>query len=220
MEEPFREAGLTADDLLIETLGWDGTRLPRRARHLARLAASAARLGFAHDGDAVAGALAGLPLGPQPMRLRLTLARGGAVTASAAPLAPTPGRWRVALAPRRIAGDDPLRAVKTTARRLYDADRAALPAGIDELLYANAGGGMAEGTITNLFFDAGQGLCTPPLASGCLPGCLRAELLQTGRAREADLPLSGLGAVRLWCGNSLRGLIPAVLATARQIPVQ
>lgn len=106
---------------------------------------------------------------------------------------------------------DPRLAHKTTDRALYDRARAALPAGVDEYLFLNERGEAAEGTITTLFFDLGDGLRTPPLSSGCLPGCLRAELLATGRAREEPLPASLLPRAKLWMGNSLRGLIPAVL---------
>ncbi len=210
MESPFRPSDLTAGLRLIETLGWDGARFARLDRHLARLAASAARLGFAHDPAAIAAALATIS-GPEPLRVRLTLAQDGGIEVTHAPLPPTPPRWRVALAGARLEPDDPWLRLKTTRRELYDRDRAALPGGIDEWLYANTRGELCEGTITNLVFDLGQGLCTPPLTSGLLPGCLRAELLDTGRAREAVLTLADLPRARIWMGNSLRGLIPAAL---------
>ena len=58
------------------------------------------------------------------------------------------------------------------------------------------------------------GLLTPPLSSGALPGILRAELLETGQAREAVLTPPDLqSAKRLHVGNALRGLIPVTLAT-------
>jgi 4-amino-4-deoxychorismate lyase len=49
---------------------------------------------------------------------------------------------------------------------------------------------------------------TPPLSSGPLPGVLRAEL----GCPEEVLMADDLPRVRLWVGNSLRGLIPAVWA--------
>ncbi|MEI4470027.1 aminotransferase class IV [Frigidibacter sp. MR17.24] len=223
MEKPFREAALAAGDRLIETLLWSGQAAPRAGRHLDRMAGSARALGFAFDraaaeaalAAAVAGSGLGLGSGPgfgrAPLRLRLTLARDGALDAVAAPLPAGPAGWRVALAPTRIDAGDPLRGHKTTARALYDRDRAALPAGIDELVYANGADRMVEGTITTLVFDLGDGLSTPPLAEGCLPGVLRAALLAEGRLREAPLPLCDLPRAQLWCGNALRGLIPAHL---------
>lgn len=210
MESPFRASDLTPDLRLIETLGWDGARFIRLDRHLARLATSAARLGFAHDPKAVAAALATIT-GPGPLRVRLTLAQDGRAEVTHGPLAPNPALWHVALAETRLDVGDPWLGLKTTRRQLYDRDRAALPAGIDEWLYANQQGELCEGTITNIFFDLGTGLCTPPLACGLLPGCLRAELLDTGAAREVVLTLDDLPRARLWVGNSLRGLIPARL---------
>jgi branched-subunit amino acid aminotransferase/4-amino-4-deoxychorismate lyase len=48
-----------------------------------------------------------------------------------------------------------------------------------------------EGTVTNVFARLGGRLCTPPLASGCLPGIVRGALLasrplvgSTGRPLE------------------------------------
>jgi branched-subunit amino acid aminotransferase/4-amino-4-deoxychorismate lyase len=78
-------------------------------------------------------------------------------------------------------------------------------------LFLNERGEVGEGTITNVVFDRGEGLRTPPLASGCLPGILRAELLERG-AREEVLRAEDLPRVRLWVGNALRGLVAAALA--------
>ncbi|MFN7173851.1 MAG: aminotransferase class IV, partial [Thermaurantiacus tibetensis] len=74
-----------------------------------------------------------------------------------------------------------------------------------------------EGSFTSLFVEDGGRLLTPPLGRGLLPGVLRAELLATGRAVEADLPADAVRkagrAGRLFLGNALRGLFPAVVAS-------
>ena len=77
-------------------------------------------------------------------------------------------------------------------------------------MFLNERGEVCDGTITTLFFDRGAGLCTPPLSSGLLPGVLRAEMLAGGRCREAVLMGVELPRVRLWMGNSLRGLAPGI----------
>lgn len=213
MESPFRDAG--PDLRLIETLRWDGAALVRGERHLARLARSAARLGWACDiGAARAALLAGRG---DPARLRLTLDAGGALAVTAGALVPVTAPWRLGLALNRLDADDPWLTVKTTRRAAYDAARAALPAGLDEVVFLNRAGEVCDGTITTLFFDAGAGMRTPPLTCGLLPGVLRAEMLETGRAREAVLRAEDLGRVRLWVGNSLRGLIPALWTDAAPI---
>ena len=52
MESALREGGRDEGLKLIETLRWDGTALVRGERHLARLARSAALLGWGCDLDA------------------------------------------------------------------------------------------------------------------------------------------------------------------------
>nr|WP_149587907.1 aminotransferase class IV family protein [Tabrizicola flagellatus] len=199
VEGALREGGGEPGLKLIETVLWDGRAAPRWPLHRARMRRSAELLGWACPDVA--------PSGPDhPARLRLTLDRAGRVEWQVAPLPPTKAAWRVGLAEARLRSDDPWLRVKTTRRAVYDAARAGLPEGLDEVLFLNERGEVCEGTITTVFFDRGQGMRTPPLSSGLLPGVLRAEL----SCPEEVLGAEDLGAVRLWVGNALRGLIPAV----------
>lgn len=209
MESALRDPGLTTVEV-IETLAWDGRKALRAARHLDRAAATCRALGFPFARAEAEALLAGVGM-PEARRLRLTFHADGAARLATAPLPAPAAAWVVALATERLDPGDPWLRRKTSRRAVYDAARAALPAGVDEVIFANRCNEICEGTITNLFFDLGAGLCTPPMASGLLPGVLRAELLETGRAREAALTLADLPAARLWCGNALRGLIPARL---------
>lgn len=204
MESALREGGREPGLKLIETMLWDGQAAPRWPLHRARLQRSAGLLGWACPELA--------PAGPDhPARLRLTLDGMGQVVWETFALPPARSEWRVALAGERLTSSDPWLTVKSTRRALYDQSRAALPQGIDELIFQNERGEICEGTITTVFFDRGQGMRTPPLASGLLPGVLRAELA----CPEEILRVADLARVRLWLGNALRGLIPAVLvATA------
>ena len=224
MESAFRQGDLTDPTLplpdlplpdlrlpdlrLIETLGWDGTTFPRLDRHLDRLAASAARLGWPCDPAQVRRALR--DAAPTiPARMRLTLDTKGRVEVQTAAMpAPAPF-WRVSLAAARLDPADPWLTLKSTRRAAYDGARAALPHGIDEAIFANDRDEVCDGSITTLFFDAGHGLCTPPLSAGLLPGVLRAQMLGLGQCRAAPLLVDDLPRVRLWIGNSLRGLIAA-----------
>lgn len=188
---------------LIETLGWTGQVIPRLPLHLARLHASARRLGWPCVGAAQA-LLAACPDGPA--RLRLTLDAAGRIEVAAAPLPPATPLWRVGLANDRLTSTDPWLTVKSTRRAAYDAARATLPADLDEVIFLNERDEVCDGTITSVFFDRGEGLRTPPLVCGLLPGVLRAALNVPEQVlRAADLPF-----VRLWVGNSLRGLGPAI----------
>lgn len=206
MESPI----CRADTRLIETFRRDEAGFHRLDAHLARARASAAALGFRWNRPAIDAALATVSHA-SPLRIRLTIGRAGDAEVTTAPLAPNPPEWRLILAPDRLDPDAPLLRHKTTERALYDRARAALPDDIDEALFLNTRGEVAEGTISNLFADLGAGLVTPPLASGCLPGILRAELLASGHAREAILEAEDLAHARLYMGNALRGLIPARL---------
>lgn len=188
---------------LIETVCWTGHAIPRLPLHLARLHASARRLGWPCDGAADA-LLSAAP--KTPARLRLTLDATGRIEVTTSPLPAAKPLWSIGLATPRLTSTDPWLTVKSTHRPAYDTARAALPPDLDELVHLNERDEVCDGTITTLFFDRGQGLRTPPLSSGLLPGVLRAAV----NAPDEILPAADLPRVRLWVGNSLRGLIPAV----------
>lgn len=209
MEGTLRQPGLK----LIETLGWDGTRLVRKGQHRSRLCRSAVALGFPCDEARIDAAFASVR-GTECLRVRITLDSTGEVEVTTAPLSQIRQGWRVALSPQRLRSSDPWLRLKTTARERYDAARAALPADLDEMLFANERDEVCEGTITNVFFDLGAGLATPPIDCGLLPGVLREELLASGRCVESRLRVEDLPRARLWVGNSLRGLIECKFVSA------
>jgi 4-amino-4-deoxychorismate lyase len=211
VESALREGGRDPELRLIETLAWDGAAPVREGLHLARLARGAAALGWACDTAAAAATLrAGRDT--TPARLRLTLDGQGAIAVTAAPMPPPAKLWRLGLAAQRLEAGDPWLGLKTTRRAAYDAARAGLPSGLDEVILCNGAGQVCDGSITTVFFDRGQGLRTPPLACGLLPGIMRQTLLDSATAREEVLMTVDLPHVRLWVGNALRGLIPAVWA--------
>lgn len=200
MESALRDGGRDQGLRLIETVLWDGRAAPRWPLHLARLRRSAVLLGWSCPE-------VHLPAPAGPARLRLTLDNAGDARWEVFALPAAKAEWRVGVANVRLESGDPWLTVKTTRRAIYDAERAALGVGLDEMIFLNERGEVCEGTITSVFFDRGQGMRTPPLTCGLLPGVLRAELACLEEVlRGDDLPH-----VRLWVGNALRGLIPAVL---------
>ena len=103
---------------------------------------------------------------------------------------------------------------KTSERNLFDLERKRLePLGLFETLFINERGELTQGTITNLFLDTGERfLLTPALHCGLLPGTLRQYLLDKKKAKEAILtPNDLISAKRILVGNSVRGLLEAVL---------
>ncbi|PTS76116.1 aminodeoxychorismate synthase, component I, partial [Sphingomonas sp. HMWF008] len=144
------------------------------------------------------------------------LSPGGAVAVEVAPMPPARDALSVAIVPLPVAPADIRLRHKTSDRRFYDAARHG--AGVDEVLFARPDGRLTEGSFTSLFVpgtdDAGRDvLITPPLAAGLLPGVLRAELLESGRAIERDVTAADL-TTDFFVGNALRGLIIARLAVA------
>lgn len=198
---------------VIETLGSDGQGgFVRLDLHLDRLRATCARLGLPLDMGAVRAALADVPR-DGPRRVRLAVDAGGRVALTHAPCPPVSAPWRLRIAAERLDSADPWLGMKTTHRAIYDRARAALPEAVDELLFLNERDEVCEGTITNVFARLDGQLCTPPLACGLLPGVLRRDLIDRGEAVERILtPTDLTRAEALFVGNSLRGLIPAVMA--------
>jgi 4-amino-4-deoxychorismate lyase len=216
-ESPLRDGDGAGFDL-IETMRWQpGMGFARFDRHLARLCASAATLGFACDAQHIGAVLDRATSGAGAvMRVRLVLSRSGEASAAAQPYEPIAADrvWQLRLAHTTLQSHDRLLSHKTTRRQRYNDARSEYRGKeADEVLLANERGEICEGTITNVFADLGDGvLATPRLECGLLPGVLRAELLDEGRAREAIYSLDELKSAKaLFVGNSLRGLIPAKL---------
>ncbi|MBU1365694.1 MAG: aminodeoxychorismate synthase component I [Gammaproteobacteria bacterium] len=194
--------------LLIETLRREDGRYPRLAGHLERLRRSAAWLGFACDETRLAELLAAQPVAGT-WRVRLTLAKDGRIDVLSFPLtAEADGPRHAVLAARAIESGYPLRRHKTTDRALYDAalKGVAGDAQVFDVVFLNERGEVAEGARSTVFVERDGVLQTPPLASGALPGVLRAALLANGQAREAVLYPADL-ADGFWLGNALRGLM-------------
>jgi 4-amino-4-deoxychorismate lyase len=213
MESPLRPP----DDpnfRVIETLAFrPGQGFVRHDRHLARMGRTAWALGIPFDTDQAMTKLHSVA-GSSPLRCRLTLDKAGVFDLTTGVLSANPLRWSVAVADQRLRASDVWLQHKTTQRAVYDAARAALPQGNDELLFLNDRGALCEGTITNLFLHMPDGRrLTPALSCGLLPGILREELIDKKEVTEASLTLTDLrNAEKVFVGNSLRGLIRAELA--------
>ena len=193
---------------LIETLRLEDACYPRRAWHLQRLQRSAAWFGFAFDRAQFEAALDSQPR-QGVWRVRMTLDKAGQIDVQSFPLAAEPAGPRYALlADEPIDASDPLRAHKTTVRPAYDRALAGIAATpeVFDVVFLNAEGELAEGARSTIFVERDGRLLTPPLRCGALPGVLRAELIDAGRAVEQVLMPADL-AHGFWLGNALRGPI-------------
>ena len=203
------------DFSLIETMRWQpGEGFLRLDQHMRRLSRSADALGFRQPQKAKE-LLEEKAVGDEPLRIRLVMTYRGKIEVTATPFTPLGDDdvWRVRIATTRLNSEDTLYRHKTSRREPYEAARAEFPSNeADEVLLLNERNELCEGTITNIFAEDLDGtLLTPPLASGLLPGVLRAELIRERKARSQVLSLPDLNGRKLFVGNSLRGLIRAEL---------
>lgn len=222
-ESPLRD-GESPDFELIETMRWEPAGgFVRFERHLTRLYASARELGFSYDPERIGETLRNAISNPAvALRARLVLSPNGDVSASTQPYEALPAGkvWTLRFARTRLDSSDPLLRHKTTRRQAYMKARSEYQVHqADEVILLNERRAVCEGTITNIFVQTDDGdLLTPALAAGLLPGVLRSELIETGKAREAILEPDDLAdAPALFVGNSLRGLILARLAEAAAV---
>ena len=196
---------------VIETFGFDPAQGGVRniQRHMERAAATCRLLGYGFDRGAAFSKI-NEQCYLEPLRIRMLVSKSGRVEIEATSFKADPRAWNVKLSESRLKFDDPWLRVKTTARTLYDTERAAMPDGVDELIYLNEQDELCEGTITNIFIPHRGKLITPQVDCGLLPGTLRQELMDQGVAIEGILHLEDLKAAKaFYIGNSLRGLIRA-----------
>ena len=190
-------------------------------RHLARIGASAAWLGFRFDEGTVRARLAAhcdaLQAG-QPHRMRLVIDKAGAVELTVAPLMPLADESvGVLLGPAHgfanVLSDDPLLHHKTTRRAEYDRGwREAEAMDAFDTLFFNERGELTEGGRSNVFVRLEGKWWTPPLACGVLPGVMRAVLLDDAEMAAGERVLTRDDVIKadaLLICNALRGALPA-----------
>ena len=124
---------------------------------------------------------------------------------------------------------------KTAHRQFYDGERARIQAlyrdtqnqnlsktlnseiknmDIDEVIFADNHGLICEGSYTAIFLKQDGKLYTPTPSDNILPSIFTAHMIKTAQAQPRPISMEDLkNADEIYCGNSLRGLMPAVLAS-------
>ncbi|WGF89628.1 aminotransferase class IV [Marinivivus vitaminiproducens] len=191
------DRGLLLADGIYETLRAQAGRPLRIAAHLARLRTGADTLGLDLPAVDIEAAMTALLTANAVSdgSLRLTLTRGPGprgvappetvtptllITCAHVAPSPAPARCMVATITRRNA-QSPLSRIKALAAA--DSVLARIEAsrvGADDAILLNTEGSVAEATAANLFAVLDGRLVTPPVADGCLPGVVRADLLRQG----------------------------------------
>jgi len=199
---------------LIETMAFDPNNgISLLELHLSRMKRSAAALGFQFDRHAARNQIQALCFELEaPAKLRLMASRSGATALETQPMPqPFAGPLKAAALPHPLDPSDWRLAHKTTDRGFYeDALGAANRLGAQEAILVRDDGLVTEGSFTNIFVERGEELLTPAATLGLLPGVLRESLIESGKAREADLTLDDLSD-GFMLGNALRGLFKATL---------
>lgn len=108
--------------------------------------------------------------------------------------------------------------------------RAATKAGIDERIFLNTKGQIAEGCVSNIFFVRNGKLYTPAQSCGLLPGIMRAYVMRMADVTETILyPEDLTDCEECFVTNSLMGIMPvrqlgeymfSSVKTARQLMEQ
>lgn len=152
----------------------------------------------------------------EPYRVRIARMSDDATTLTSVPLTAIDTPLKLAISRYPLTAIVQRTDIKTAHRDFYDGERERIGAlvGADEVLFLGGDGCLKEGSFTSLFIQDGDRLLTSR-GPGLLPGILRAELLDTGQAAEADISLDDLNtADAIFMGNSLRGLMPAILLSS------
>ena len=197
---PFDRSFMLGDGL-FETLLVRGGVPVWLSEHYGRMKESAAFFGiafpFAIDDVAEWAARLIEAEGVQYGFLRIALSRGTsqtgrfgdlpddalmAIIAGAAPPRVEMPRLAAAIAPWPVNERDPTARHKTASRiGAVLAKARAREMGVDELVFCNTQGAVAEGILSNIFWTKNQELHTPSAECGLLPGIARAKVLAAAR---------------------------------------
>jgi para-aminobenzoate synthetase/4-amino-4-deoxychorismate lyase len=207
------------DDLrLIETMRFDGVRVPLLDRHLRRLERSATYFGIPVDEDRVRRRV-DTRIRQHDIHtvrmMRLTVDRWGRINLTTKALEDaSDSPWQLVIADERVDSTNRFLYHKTSRRDVYERAAAQADAeGADEAMLVNEKGEVTEGARSNLFVRIDGRLWTPPVACGLLAGVYREHVLDTvEEAGERILTLEDLQrADGIFCCNGVRGWRPAVL---------
>lgn len=230
------DRGLTNGLGLFETLLAIDGKPVALDRHLARMRAGAARLGWHFDDEDLGHVISkllgrkGLEEGRARVRIAMTagagdlrdLTRGSDallwITAAASPPPLESVTLAISAFPRNERS--PLAGLKCAsyAENLIALDQARR-AGADELLFFNTRGELCEAATANVFLVKDGEVMTPPLSSGCLPGTMRERVIEKGPVVEAVLTDADVHAAdEVFITSATRGVVPVAKIDERRLP--
>jgi branched-chain amino acid aminotransferase len=234
------DRGLLLGDGVFDTAMALGGIVAAEDAHLARLAGSAAALGFAVDAGEARAAVRALAAACPRAAIRTTVTRGAGprglrppaearpvLWASAAPLRPGTVFSSMSLGWSAIRRNETSPAARHKTLGYLDAVMAAEAAarqGHDEALFLNLQGRVACAGTGNVFAVFGREVVTPPLTEGVLAGIVRAQVLALAPRlglvpAERPVTIEALAeAEAVFLTNSLRLIAPARRIGERDYP--
>ena len=201
---------------ILETLLWQKDfGFHRLERHLTRLKNSAFELGVNYSETQLMQKINNFKGAKTNDFERVKIELGEEIRLNSNEFIPSDDIITFAISPTIMQSNNPWLYHKTTMRNLYDSEWREINVNhsIDEIIYFNERDELTEGSRSNIFLDiGGENLITPPIQCGVLPGVLREELLESGKAKEQIISRdSFLNAKQVYLGNSLRGLRKAII---------
>jgi 4-amino-4-deoxychorismate lyase len=198
---------------LIETMRVREGRIPFLDLHLARLERSLRALGLPRPGKDVAALVKPFAdTGDAVLRVEVLDGRASVTVRELPAVAP----------PAVITASEPHHPYphKTTQRDCFvDAADEAEVAEADDALLLTHDGWVAEGTVWSVFWWDGDGLRTPALELGILPGVGRARVVELERAAEGRHGREALAGKSLFLTNAVRGVVPLASLDGEPVPV-
>ncbi|MBX9932129.1 MAG: aminotransferase class IV [Methylobacterium sp.] len=235
------DRGLLLGDGLFDTAMALRGRVAFEEEHVARLAAGAESLGFEIDRDRVVSAMRALAGAMPRAAIRTTVTRGSGPRGLKPPEHPVPFHWASAaplgegmafspvtmmVTPIRRNETSPAARVKTLGYLdAVLATREARAQGFDEALFLNTRDRVACAATGNLFLVEEDGLSTPAIDEGALPGIVR-NLIVSRLAPALGLRISETALTKetledargVFMTNSLRLLASVPRLNNRNIP--
>ena len=201
---------------VFETLRVVDSQPHALTRHLVRLQQGASTLDLPVPDPAEIAQRIETHLNAEPLtfgRLRLTWAADGDAALLSLDAAPTPPPLpavSLTVDAWRVPTEGPLVGIKSTNRASYlAAQHRAQERGFDDALLMSTEGHVCETTVANVFFVLEGRLCTPALATGCLPGIARGLVMDLCDVAPVEVTLDALAdASEVFVTSSLRAVQP------------
>lgn len=186
-------------------------------KHLARMERSCARFALVRDVPELMGRVESClektaernPVGRFKVRIHCDGIHEPVL--ACAPALSLPDPYTVALSSTSIDSGDPFIGHKTNRRQHIEKALSATAGQTSDVILVNDRGELTESSRANLIVNVDEGLFTPPVSSGLLPGVYRERLLEEGKIAERVLYREDFfRADGIFLCNSVRGLIECV----------